>query len=302
MATIETLVDDVYGVLKSGVAPGVGVAPLITEFGAEIGVALLKHCTSEKRVATKGKLYAADIGKPCTREAWYRYNGAPKLELSGANKVKFCYGDVIESMVLTLAKLAGHKVEHQQRRVELPLGTTGWTLSGRIDAVVDDVLVDVKSVTTQSLQKFALGLKDDPFGYKMQLGTYSALIPEYKQQGFLTVDKALGNVGYYDFTGAIPSATEVVDRAVTLTKTLEAGSPPPIPKWATAPDGDNEKLCTTCSYCGFKYECWKHANGGDGLRTFLYAGNRPVHLVRVEKMPRVPEITIAMQASIVEDE
>lgn len=298
MVDISTLDKDIYNVLKNGVAPGVGVAPLIVDFGSEVGGSLLKHCTSSSKGYTKGKLYAGDIGKPCDREAWYKYNGYPRETLTGANKMKFAYGDVIESMVLTLAELAGHKVEHKQRRVEIALGWTGWTLSGRIDAVIDGVLVDVKSVTTQSLTKFKNGLKDDPFGYKMQLGTYSALIPAYDQKGFLTVDKGLGNVNFWDCSTITPSPSEVIDRAINLIKVLEAPVTPVHPDWATVEDGANKKLCTTCSYCSYKQQCWEKANGGKGLRTFLYANNRPVHLVDIKNMPRVPEVTLAMASTL----
>lgn len=298
MADIKTLDKDIYGVLKNGVAPGVGVAPLIVEFGSDVGAALLKHCVSEKKGYTKGKLYAGDIGKPCDREAWFKYNNYQREAVSGSSKMKFAYGDVIESMVLSLAELAGHKVEHRQKRVEIKLGETGWTLSGRIDAVIDGALVDVKSVTTQSLMKFKEGLKSDPFGYKMQLGTYSALLPEYDQKGFLTVDKGLGTVNYWDHSTTAPTPKEVIDRAISLIKIVEAADAPVQPSWSTVPDGANTKLCVTCSYCAFKHECWKNANKGAGLRTFLYSGNRPVHLVNINNMPRVQEVTLALAADM----
>ena len=44
-----------------------------------------------------------------------------------------------------------------------------------------------------------------------------------------------------------------------------------------------------CSYCQFKHSCWKEANEGRGLRTFLYSTG-PKHFTHVEKEPRVAEI------------
>jgi hypothetical protein len=49
------------------------------------------------------------------------------------------------------------------------------------------------------------------------------------------------------------------------------------------------KLGINCSYCPFKEDCWKDANGGMGLRKFIYY-NGPVWLTHVEREPKVEEI------------
>jgi len=52
----------------------------------------------------------------------------------------------------------------------------------------------------------------------------------------------------------------------------------------------NMRLAVGCSFCDYKYDCWKDANGGKGIRTFNYS-NGPKHLVQVGKEPNVPEVT-----------
>jgi hypothetical protein len=74
------------------------------------------------------------------------------------------------------------------------------------------------------------------------------------------------------------AATEAVELKENSLPRLE-----PVPQSATS---KNMKLCTTCSYCGFKKECWPEA------RTFMYSTG-PVFLVKVVDVPRVQEITNA---------
>jgi hypothetical protein len=51
----------------------------------------------------------------------------------------------------------------------------------------------------------------------------------------------------------------------------------------------NRKIGKNCSFCPFKFDCWKDANNGQGLRVFDYAGG-PVYMTHVEKVPaKVPE-------------
>ena len=51
----------------------------------------------------------------------------------------------------------------------------------------------------------------------------------------------------------------------------------------------NMTLCTECKYCSHKLHCWTDANGGKGLRAFMYA-NGPVFLTDVKNLPKVPEV------------
>ena len=58
------------------------------------------------------------------------------------------YGDIIETLVLWLARQAGHEVKWEQKEVSID-GVTG-----HIDAVIDGVLADLKSCSPFSYKKF----------------------------------------------------------------------------------------------------------------------------------------------------
>jgi hypothetical protein len=291
---IKNLVEDIYGVLKNGAAvPSGAVATSLNNFATTMSSSLLKRITTEDRPYEMGKLYASDVGKPCNREKWYKYRNTPGEKLSSANHVKFMYGDLIEGAVLSLAELAGHKVEMQQHRVELSINSD-WKLSGRIDALIDGHLVDVKSVAKQSLYKFKDDLKDDPFGYLMQLSTYSAMV-ENSGSGFLTLEKQSGSIEYFDYSKLVKGKDDVILYASGVANAISSDTIPD--RMDVVPEGTsgNLKIGTNCSYCSYKQTCWADCNEGKGLRTFAYSGGKYVHLVHIEKLPKVDEVTLKVR-------
>jgi hypothetical protein len=207
--------------------------------------------------------------------------------IDGNLRIKFFYGDMLEELVLGLAKASGHSVEGQQQRVEYDVGD-GWKIRGRIDAIIDGVPVDVKSVTKFSEEKFKNGLKDDPFGYYMQLCGYATTLNS-SDAGFLTIQKELGHINYYPIevnTGLFKL------QAAHAVEVVTEKTPDGLKRMASVPQSatsKNMKLCTSCSYCAYKEECWKEANGGAGLRTFLYSSG-PIYLTEVADVPRVTEV------------
>jgi hypothetical protein len=288
MPNISTLVDDMNNVLKNG-SPSL-TEGLLSGLGSEVAAKFKRQLTKEDRKYEFGTLYASDIGRPCVRELWYKYRNTDKEPLSGSTVLKFLYGDIIEDVVLHLATLAGHEVKHQQAVIEKEL-SNGWRVRGRIDAVIDDALVDVKSVASQGFYKFESNLADDPFGYRFQLGTYSAFFDgcDTSSAGFLCVDKSLGHVKYYDFSADIPKAETVVAHAENCVSAIEDETPPPQIDAVPSGTSGNLKLCTTCSYCGYKETCWANANDGRGLQAYQYS-NKVELLVKVVKEPKVDRI------------
>lgn len=72
-------------------------------------------------------------------------------------------------------------------------------------------------------------------------------------------------------------------------ETVSLTSPDTITRLSSVPaskTSKNKKLCTSCSYCNFKKQCWPE------MRTFMYASG-PEFLVEVVDVPRVMEITDA---------
>ena len=111
----------------------------------------------------QGMLRMSVLGKP-PRQLWYdRFS--PKKYMAGDDSLnlKFLYGHILEHLVLFLAELAGHKIEDQQKKVEID------GITGHIDSKIDGEICDVKSASSFSFKKFKSGelLGDDPFGYHL---------------------------------------------------------------------------------------------------------------------------------------
>jgi hypothetical protein len=276
MKKIDTLVADIYATLEGKLTSNT-FSPLdLTESLKNV---YAKANTIKERPAKT--LYFSEVGDPCPRKLHYRINSPQLAEgIDGNTRLKFFYGDVLENLVLSLAEASGHSVSDQQGRATLEL-SSGWKISGRIDAVVDGVLVDVKSTTKYGEEKFKNGLKEDPFGYKMQLGGYAVALG-YSNPGFLTIQKELGHLGWYpisvDEKSVLAGASQAVENVTKDLKDIPRLSPVPQSKTSK-----NTKLCTSCSYCPFKKECWPE------MRTFLYSDG-PVFLVEVVDTPRVTEL------------
>ena len=271
MPTIDTLVSDIYALTNKGESKS-----------GEHVVSVSYDKWFEERAPRKPKsLYFSEIGTKCPRKLWYNVNLPTAAEtLEPATKVKFLYGDMLEDLVLSLAVAAGHKVEYRQESLVYEAGD-GWQVRGRIDAVIDGVMVDVKSTTKFGQVKFEEGLKDDPFGYYQQLNGY-ATVANTPGSGFLTIQKELGHINFYPFPVDPRSFFEQVDHVIEAVTTpidkLDRFAPVP-----QSPTSKNMKLSTACSYCAYKKECFPL------VRTFLYS-NGPVYLTTVVDTPKVMEI------------
>lgn len=282
MKTIDTLIPDIYKVVEGHG----GWDSIATTFLSE-GIAGL----AEERFFTEQKvrdyLSPSNIGSTCSRELWYTVNQADKAEAFNAETLgTFFYGDILEKLVIALAIAAGHKVEGLQERIEVA------GVSGSGDCIIDGWVVDVKSASSFSFQKFARNFlkEEDPFGYISQLSSYlygykdNPAVVEKNKAAFLVVkkDRFKLHLDVYDLTSEVANKEAEVKAAQEMTK---GPIPPRLP---AEPDGKsgNYKLGTKCSYCRFKMHCW------DNLRVFAYSEG-PRYLTHVAKRPRdtVEEIT-----------
>ena len=185
--------------------------------------------------------------------------------------------------ILYLAELAGHKVEDQQKKVEVD------GVKGHIDSKIDGEICDVKSASSFSFKKFKSGelVGDDPFGYHAQLSGYETANGT-NQGGFLVVDKSSGDICFYKPEDmAKPNVKSLIKN---LRSTLEKDTPPEkCYEFKTEKNG-NKTLATGCMFCPHKWECHSDTNNGKGLRVFKYS-NKNVMLADVVKQPLVEEIT-----------
>lgn len=256
---------------------------VVDQFGTTLRDLLHKRLKQEDRKPT---LRMSNIGKP-NRQLWYELHDTPKEKISGATLLKFAYGDLTEALVLALVETAGYKIEGFQQEVEVD------GVRGHIDAIISGVLVDVKSCSSYSFQKFKTGslLEEgqDAFGYLGQICGYAHALK--LPAAWIAVDKTNGEVCVLTVPQSKIDEYDVSRRITEVRRAMES-SDVPSRCYQEEPHqkSGNLKIPIGCQYCPFKSECWKDCNDGQGLRLFLYS-DKPVWLSKVTKTPLVFEVT-----------
>ena len=283
MKKIETLVEDIYDLfnLSPIERDEKEVDELIDKFGDMLKVHIKEFMYSKPR--DSGNLRLSAIGKP-NRQIWYDVNTeATEESLPPSTRIKFLYGYILEELLLLCASVAGHTVEAQQKEVSVE------GVIGHQDAIIDGVLVDCKSASGRSFDKFSRHTlaDDDPFGYIAQISAY-AQANDINKAAFLVIDKSTGKICLTPV-----HSMEMVNASSRIKhlKEVVKGSSVPSRCYAAVPDGKsgNLKLAVGCVYCRHKSMCWSDANQGKGIRTFKYSNGKR-YLVQVAKTPDVEEI------------
>ena len=189
MKNIETLVKDIYDLfnLSPIKRDEKEVDALIDKFGDMIKIHIKEFMYSKPR--DSGNLRLSGIGKP-DRQLWYDVNTETTEEqLPPSTRIKFLYGYILEELLLLCAEVAGHTVEAQQAEVSVE------GVLGHQDAMIDGVLVDCKSASGRSFEKFNSNnlVNDDPFGYIAQISAY-AEANNVDRAAFLVIDKSTGKI------------------------------------------------------------------------------------------------------------
>lgn len=255
--------------------------------GRDIGRALANRLESTTAnpgppKSEPGVIRASEYGGPCFRKLWYvRYQPEASEVMEPSARMKFLFGDVIEALVLGLVKQAGHIVAFEGARVSLPISEE-WRLVGHVDAVINGVLVDIKSMSSASFAKYTGTNFDeaDSWGYRWQLGAYAAALGT-RHAYLLCVDKQLGHIAAVPVP--LPDEAHLRQRLMSLAAALSRPAPPER-QISDVPFGKsgNRALSVTCSYCPFKRTCWPDVRG-----PYLYASG-PVWFTNVVREPDVP--------------
>ncbi len=236
------------------------------------------------KVEEEPRLRMSKLGVP-DRKLWYEQH-QPLPRTKGGNALKFVYGDIIEQLILFLAKEAGHTVEDEQKEFEID------GIVGHQDAKIDGTVVDVKSASSYAFRKFSERtiFRDDPFGYIAQISAY-AHANGTEEPAFIGVNKENGEICVLPL-----QSVDLIDaptRIAQVKKIAEKDTLKPIAKCYTDvpyKTSDNKTLSKNCGYCLYNKDCWKDANQGKGLRYFKYA-SEIVALTEVNTLPRVEEVT-----------
>ena len=140
---IDTLIEDIYKVFEDQVTlPD----DLIKDFGTRVSD-LVKNRIEEVRSGAEG-LRLSQIGTP-NRKVWYGLQNYDKKPLTGQDRLKFMYGDLVEELLLLLIKLAGHTITDEQKTVTIE------GVVGHQDCRIDNVITDIKSASSFALSAVA---------------------------------------------------------------------------------------------------------------------------------------------------
>lgn len=261
---------------------------LINKFSSQTSRVLSEKLKRERREFT---LRFSNIGTPCVRKLWLEKNSQEQNTFRPEVYHKFAFGDLTEEYLLFLAELSGHEVIYRQQKVELE------GITGHIDVVIDGMLVDCKSASSNSFKKFKEGLttENDSFGYLTQLGAYhfkAKELPEVifkNQAAFLVFDKQHGHIhlDIHDFSTINYSELFKQRKEQIASDTIPDRHFEPVPDGYTK-DGEfrpngNLKLGINCSYCEQKFKCWEN------IRTFM-SFKGPIYFTHIVKEPRMAEI------------
>jgi hypothetical protein len=287
---LDTLVEDIYKALE----PLAHNKPLpVTEqdlenFGKDMKETLAHWALPEERGTST--LRMSNIGKP-ERQLWFDAKSeAPQEIINPSVYIKFLYGHLLETVLLFLVKLSGHKVEDEQKEVNVE------GIKGHMDCKIDGQVVDIKTASSYAFKKFSEGTlsEEDSFGYITQLTGYEEA-EQTNEGGFLALNKETGEIALFrpnEF-----DKPNVKLRIQNLKKILKKRTPPELCYQPEAEGSSgNFKLPRLCTYCRHKFECHKDANNGRGLRVFKYARG-PVFFTHVESEPKVEEIVYESKKS-----
>jgi len=164
MKIISELIPDIYSLVQR--KDDWFTDALAIEFNIGLGKRLQSQLSAPKRVPT---LRLSAMGPRCPRALWYSIHHPELAEpLPPWAEIKYSYGHMIEALAIMLAKAAGHEVTGEQDALQLD------GIVGHRDCVIDGCVVDVKSCSSRSFQKFKNKAYDqiDEFGYLDQLDGY----------------------------------------------------------------------------------------------------------------------------------
>ena len=258
MAELDTLIEDINKVLVEGV----DTIPkeVLETFNKACGGLLFRFL--KKSRIKKPSLRMSNIGKP-DRQLWFELHsdGAEERAREPNMYLKFLIGDIAELVLLALAQLAGHKVESLQEEVQIE-GVTG-----HMDAVIDDVVTDVKSASGYSFEtKFNKGgLKNhDSDGYIDQVSGYNNALKKDNGAAFLAYNKESAETCLL----RIPQEDirDTKTRIRHLRDLLEKDTPPEDKCYKPFVNKKGSlELTRRGAWCPFKFKCW------EGLKAYRYA-------------------------------
>lgn len=217
------------------------------------------------RVQEAPRLRASNIGRPSC-QLQMAMAGEPEVRKPYNFIVRMLHGDILESVMEVLLKIAQANITGGKNKVKLEVSNT--VIKGEDDIEIDGKIYDIKSCSpwayNNKWSKGYQGLKaDDSFGYVGQLYTYSE--GQGKEAGgWIVVDKSSGEISVVEAEMDEAEKARVKDMITNTVKTIEEDRPfkrcfeAEDDMFGRKPTG-MKRLGSACSFCDFSKACWPTA-------------------------------------------
>lgn len=283
---MNTLVEDIYKTLE----PLSDGKPLdiseqqIENFGEAMKDVMRSWANPTKR-DSNFSIRMSNVGKPA-RRLWFdsQTTDQESFKTNPSTQIKFLYGHMLEELVKLFVVISGHDITGEQKQVVVD------NITGHIDCIIDDEVVDIKTASGFAFNKFKNGTlrDDDPFGYLGQLAGYEES-EGTSNGGLLVINKENGELCFYQPEDL--DKPNIKNKIKNLKIALSKDAPPEDYCYDTVPDGvkGNEKLHKNCAWCPHKFKCYENSNNGKGLRVFQYSKGFSF-LTKIVVEPKVQEV------------
>lgn len=247
----------------------------IREFQGELQTAILSKLLCRY---SGNNLRLSMIGW-CPRKQWYTINDPESNHVSPELKVRFFYGDMIEELVVLLARMAGVRIEGSQATVDFN------GVKGHIDgAVLHDgewYLFECKSMADSSFKRFVKEGPSDDFGYISQQQSYMGGKSPYQFVGSVMVgmNKETGELHEVIIEPSVEHQDRLCTTIDTLREAIKNNEPPSERKYGfynetyrKQPTGRRilDWRCNTM--CKYVDKCW------EGQFTMDIKGGKPIRV------------------------
>lgn len=284
---MDDLVQDIYKTiepLSDGKALNISEQQ-IENFGEAMKDVMRSWANPTKR-DSNFSVRMSNVGKH-PRRLWFdsKYNDKQLTSKPNpATQIKFLYGHMLEELVKLFVVISGHDLTGEQKQVVVD------SITGHIDCIIDDEVVDIKTSSGFAFNKFKNGTlrDDDPFGYLGQLAGYEES-EGTSNGGLLVINKESGELCFYQPEDL--DKPNIKNKIKTIKAALKKDKPPQDYCFSIVPDGvkGNEKINKNCGWCPHKFKCYESSNNGKGLRIFKYSKGY-AFLTKVVTEPKVQEV------------
>jgi len=222
------------------------------EFGNLCGWALKRQVMESSE--RKGGLYLSSCGK-CTRAQAYNFHSIEKSgkEQDSRSAIVFLYGDIIENMIVALAKTAGCDIfATGLSQLKVPIKVGDKTIIGHSDGLVFDdgiKLFECKSMSSYAFNMFQRGEINPEYMSQINMYLEGTKLDQCMLVAFAKDSGMLGEK-------LITKDPEIVKDGYRRLKEVLDSTPKKLPMREHTFDSKGH-LPWNCTFCSFYNVCWE---------------------------------------------